>query len=89
MQNTYLWKVSFYDESMREIFGSEISVCKLYITQLVQNCGKYESDSKGRLEISANSQELSDGLKKFEFKIENIETVPKDVLYWGLSLYQK
>jgi len=88
-QNTYLWKVSFYDESKREIFGSEISVCKLYINQLVQHCGKHKSDSKGRLEIPANSQELSDGLKKYEFKIENTETIPKGVFYWGLSLYQK
>lgn len=87
--NRYSWIISFYDENMNQVSGSQFNVCKLYVNKLDRDCFTYSVNQKDQIEIFANEQELSKELMKFEFTLENIEKSPNKISYWGIKLLQK
>lgn len=87
--NRYSWIISFYDENMNQVSGSQFNVCKLYVNKLDKECYIYSLNQENQIEIFANDQELSKELMKFEFKLEDIDKSPKLISYWGIKLLQK
>lgn len=87
--NRYSWIISFYDENMKQVIGSQFNVCKLYVNKLDRDCFTYSLNQKNQIEIFANEQELSKELMKFEFTLENIDKSPNKISYWGIKLLQK